>query len=196
MKPIHLIACLTVFSVIASCSSRGPSYNTKYPQNAWHYWNTGNYPVAFTKFSICAGNGDSNCMNNIGVMYGKGQVAGGVNLVRQKEWYTLSARHGNAYAIQNLSQMGEPIPSADLVVSAKPEVRSEVRPKESSSFFSDLGTLLNAFAPAITGYTEEKNRQRAAYLRNNPTSNPSKVTCESKPNYNGTKVITTCKEGY
>ena len=47
-------------------------------------------------------------------MYHRGQVTSDDPTRDAIYWYTLSARYGNQYAIQNLAWLGAPIPAADM----------------------------------------------------------------------------------
>lgn len=96
VTPLFLISCTT-------------AYNTGLEQ-----LNTGQYQAAYNTFSVCANQGNSNCMNSIGVMYARGNMAGGANYTAAVEWYTLAARYGNATAQHNLIASGAPVPPADL----------------------------------------------------------------------------------
>lgn len=77
-------------------------------------YNQGQYQTALNSFNACANEGDSDCMNWIGVMYQRGQVTSDDPARDAIYWYTLSARYGNQYAKQNLARLGAPIPSPDL----------------------------------------------------------------------------------
>lgn len=54
-------------------------------------------------------------MNNIGMMYENGAMQGGADIEKAVQWYTLSARHGQPVAQQNLIRLGRTVPAVDLV---------------------------------------------------------------------------------
>lgn len=83
-------------------------------QQGLNYMNAGNYQAAFKSFYGCALSGDPYCMNNMGVMYQRGHMKGGVNLNMAAEYYTQAARYGIQIAQQNLRSLGKPVPPADL----------------------------------------------------------------------------------
>lgn len=99
MKPLIPLLAL---SLITACA---PNYLQR-GNNAYH---NKEIRQAFDNYLVCAKQGNSACINNIGVInrdLGRTELA--------IEWLTLSARLGNEGAALNLKQMGADVPLADL----------------------------------------------------------------------------------
>lgn len=83
-------------------------------QTGIDYLDAGNKQAAYDTWLACAQQGDSYCMNNVGMMYQNGHMAAGRDTVKAINWLTLAARYGNPTAQQNLITLGAPVPAADL----------------------------------------------------------------------------------
>jgi TPR repeat protein len=75
----------------------------------------GDYQTAHDNYLACAQRGTAVCMNNLGVMFARGQIRDPDPRQKAIFWYELAARHGDSTARANLTQMGLPVPPADLV---------------------------------------------------------------------------------
>lgn len=123
-KAISFYIAISVAVLLTACASslekgNAAFKNKKYREAANHYYN-------------CGKQGEAVCINNLGyiqMQYGYREKA--------IAHYRLAARMGDDYAINNLRELGEPVPEPDLV-----------RPVQQSGSASIL-PLLNAI---ISGY--------------------------------------------
>lgn len=97
------------------------------------------YRTALNHFIACSKEGDSSCMNNVGHIYLKyGHREEAI------KWFNVSARYGNRDAIDNLSRLGELVPTPDL--------RSEEN--------GDSPSAIELLGSALEGYNRGSRRNR------------------------------------
>lgn len=106
MRRITIPIFALTLSVLSGCTTLDQGINA---------YTEGQYQTAFNHFTACAGEGDADCMNWIGVMYLRGQIQSPDPRAAAVHWYTLAARHGSTHARMNLAALGEAVPHPDLV---------------------------------------------------------------------------------
>lgn len=152
------ILLLSFCTFLAGCAA--PS------QQGLNFMNAGNFQAAYNVFSQCAANGDPYCINNIGVMYHRGQMQGGVNVTEAVKYYTLAARYGIPIAQQNLRALGRPVPPADLQAGYQYQQAQEQQ--AAAELGRSVGCALgggcaqNAYQP--TRQTAPQSRARASQI--------------------------------
>ncbi len=104
MRAVALVILLPL--VLGGCAT---TYS-----NGVRAYDRGDTMGAYQYFLACAQRGESGCMNNIGVLYANGKIADSQSRTKAIYWYSLAARYGNRSAQMNLSNMGQPVPPADL----------------------------------------------------------------------------------
>jgi TPR repeat protein len=110
-------ALVIAAAIVAGCA-------TSYHEKGFNLHQNGQYQLAYNEYNAGAQQGDSNAMNNMGLLIEEGKVVivdGSEPLDAAVSWYNLSARYGNPTAQQNLRRLGQPIPAADLYVQPAPQ---------------------------------------------------------------------------
>ena len=136
MKDVKRLFLAVSLLVLSSCASQF--------QVGLDHLNAKRYQSAIETFEACANIGDSNCMNNIGVMWSTpGALQGGPNTENAVYWFTLAARYGNPTAQQNLARLNQSIPRADLRPQPQPVQPTDPALIDAAGEFGKaLGTLL------------------------------------------------------
>ena len=136
-----------VFAALASaCAGLSPA------QQGVNLMNQGNHQAAYDTLSACAQAGDPYCINNLGVMYDRGYMAGGRDVVTAVHYYTLAARYGVPIAQQNLIAHGRPIPAADLQAAYQQRLIQQQQAEAELGY--QLGcALAGGCSQSGTGYT-------------------------------------------
>lgn len=127
MKNISLLAILIILTGCATSLEKG---NAAYKNK--------NYREAANYYYACGKQGNAVCINNLGyiqMQYGHREKA--------IEHYRLAARMGDQYAINNLKELGEPVPPIDLQTNQATHESASILP------------LINAL---LSGYNKSSDR--------------------------------------
>ena len=104
----------TVFTLVLFIGLTAASGCTTTFDTAYNYHKQGNYQQAYNYYVQCANEGESSCINNIGVLYENRRMTTDEPLEIAIRYYTLAARYGSQHARTSLARLGQSIPPADL----------------------------------------------------------------------------------
>jgi len=144
------VLVLVLAALTSACAGLHPA------QQGLNLMNEGNHQAAYDTLSACAQAGDPYCTNNLGVMYDRGYMAGGRDVVTAAHYYTLAARYGVPIAQQNLIALGRPVPLADLQAAYQQRLiqKQQAEAELAHALGFQLGCALGGgCSQSSTGYT-------------------------------------------